>query len=117
MPRDPITWYALLSTISDSKYSSMISCLRTSVHKQPIIALYFESENELEFITSTPGTNSTVLETTKLLLVWKSDLGSQKVRNNINDPQKKHRLGTVSINIVHTIPRIGIIRALNESTG
>ena len=27
----------------------MIGCLRTHVRKQPIIALYFESENELEF--------------------------------------------------------------------
>ena len=27
----------------------MIGCLRTRVHKQPIIAPYFESENELEF--------------------------------------------------------------------
>ena len=27
----------------------MIGCLWTCVHKQPIIALYFESENELKF--------------------------------------------------------------------
>ena len=27
----------------------MIGCLRTRVRKQPIIALYFESENELKF--------------------------------------------------------------------
>ena len=27
----------------------MIGCLRTRVHKQPIIALYFEYENELKF--------------------------------------------------------------------
>ena len=27
----------------------MISCLRTCVCKQPVIALYFESENELKF--------------------------------------------------------------------
>ena len=27
----------------------MIGCLRTRVRKQPIIALYFESENELQF--------------------------------------------------------------------
>ena len=27
----------------------MIGCLRTRVHNQPIIALYFESENELKF--------------------------------------------------------------------
>ena len=27
----------------------MISCLRTGVHKQPTIALYFEYENELKF--------------------------------------------------------------------
>ena len=27
----------------------MIGCLRTRVHNQPIIALYFESENVLKF--------------------------------------------------------------------
>ena len=27
----------------------MIGCLRTRVRKQPIIAFYFESENELKF--------------------------------------------------------------------
>ena len=27
----------------------MIGCLRAPVHKQPIIALYFESENEVKF--------------------------------------------------------------------
>ena len=27
----------------------MIGCLLTGVRKQPIIALYFESENELQF--------------------------------------------------------------------
>ena len=27
----------------------MVGCLRTRVRKQPIIALYFESENELQF--------------------------------------------------------------------
>ena len=27
----------------------MIGCLRTRVRKQPIITLYFESENELNF--------------------------------------------------------------------
>ena len=27
----------------------MIGCLRTRVRKQPIIPLYFESENELKF--------------------------------------------------------------------
>ena len=26
----------------------MIGCLRTRVHKQPIIALYFETDNELK---------------------------------------------------------------------
>ena len=28
----------------------MIGCLRTRVRKQPIIALYFESENDLNFL-------------------------------------------------------------------
>ena len=32
----------------------MIGCLRTSVHKQPIIALYFEFETVGKFITSGP---------------------------------------------------------------
>ena len=33
----------------------MIGCLRTPVHKQPIIALYFESENELKFYNLEAG--------------------------------------------------------------
>ena len=33
----------------------MIGCLRTRVHKQPIIALYFESENELKFYNLEAG--------------------------------------------------------------
>ena len=37
------------STVSDSKYSAMIGCLWTRVRKLPIIALYFESENEFKF--------------------------------------------------------------------
>ena len=32
-----------------NKMSAMIGCLRTLVRKQPIIALYFESETELKF--------------------------------------------------------------------
>ena len=32
----------------------MIGCLRTRVRKQPIIAIYFEFENELMFLTSGP---------------------------------------------------------------
>ena len=32
----------------NSKYRAMIGCLRTRVRKQPIIALHFESENELK---------------------------------------------------------------------
>ena len=39
----------------------MIGCLRTNVRKQPIIALYFESETVLKFITSRPG-NATVTD-------------------------------------------------------
>ena len=37
------------SSFSDSELSAMIGCLRTRVRKQPIIALYFEFENELKF--------------------------------------------------------------------
>ena len=33
----------------------MIGCLWTCVHKQPIIALHFEFETVLKFITSRPG--------------------------------------------------------------
>ena len=33
----------------NSKESAMIGCLRTCVHKQPIIALYFEFETVLKF--------------------------------------------------------------------
>ena len=33
----------------------MIGCLRPRVRKQPISALYFESENELSFISSRTG--------------------------------------------------------------
>ena len=35
----------------------MIGCLRARARKQPIIALYFEFENGLNFITSGPGPN------------------------------------------------------------
>ena len=38
-----------LSTVSNSKQSTMIGCLRTHARKQPIIVLYFEFENELKF--------------------------------------------------------------------
>ena len=42
----------------------MIGCLRTRVRKQPIIALYFESENELKLIlTSRPA--SSAIETSE----------------------------------------------------
>ena len=38
-----------LEFILKLKKSAMINCLRTRVHKQPIIALYFELENVLKF--------------------------------------------------------------------
>ena len=38
----------------------MIGCLRTHVRKQPIIALYFESENELKFYN--PEASFSILE-------------------------------------------------------
>ena len=38
-----------LSSFSNSKYSAMIGCFRTGVRKQPIIALYFESEAVIKF--------------------------------------------------------------------
>ena len=37
------------------KKSAMIGCLRTHVRMQPIIAQYFEFENELSFINSRPA--------------------------------------------------------------
>ena len=33
----------------------MIDCLRTRVHKQPIVALYFELDNELKVYSPRPG--------------------------------------------------------------
>ena len=39
----------------------MIDCMRTHVRKQPIIALYFESDNELKFYNLEALTNSGVL--------------------------------------------------------
>ena len=33
----------------------MMGCLRTPVRKQPIIALYFESENEVQFYNLKAG--------------------------------------------------------------
>ena len=36
-------------SVSFSKWSALIGCLRTHVRKQPIIALYYEFENELKF--------------------------------------------------------------------
>ena len=35
----------------------MIGCLRTRVRKQPIIAFYFESENELKLYNLTASDN------------------------------------------------------------
>ena len=42
--RKAITKY----TVTDSKLSATIGCLRTRVRKQPIIELYFESETGLK---------------------------------------------------------------------
>ena len=39
----------------------MIGCLRTHVRKQPIIALYFESENELKFYNLEASASSFLL--------------------------------------------------------
>ena len=47
-----LTWhrgYRNLRTVSNSKQSTMIGCLRTRFCKQPIIVLYIELENEVEF--------------------------------------------------------------------
>ena len=38
----------------------MIGCLRTRVRKQPIIALYFESENEIKFYNREAWSHSLV---------------------------------------------------------
>ena len=40
----------------------MIGCLRTHVRNQPIIALYFESENELKFYNLEEGFEAIKLE-------------------------------------------------------
>ena len=49
----------------------MIGCLRTRVSKQPIIALYFEFENELKFYNLEASLHDTngILET-----LWKISL-------------------------------------------
>ena len=104
----------------------MIGCLRTRVHKQTIIALHFESENELSFITRnrynqvpqlTQDTNGKVtnsqLDTTnesqeakvspfpagdRKANINKLTQGhsNHKTEKTIKYPQKKCRLGTVS---------------------
>ena len=45
-------------TVSDSKLSAMIGYMRTRVRKQPIIALYFESEIELKFYNYNKSSNT-----------------------------------------------------------
>ena len=49
----------------------MIGCLRTRDHKQPIIALYFESEPELKFynLEARPLWQAVVLEILELLFL------------------------------------------------
>ena len=54
----------------------MIGCLRTRVRKQPIIALYFESENELKFynleaMSSGNSMSSPILIVLDLVNEWK----------------------------------------------
>ena len=51
----------------------MIGCLRTGVGKQPIIALYFESETVFMFITSRPGIEVIKLEFILRLKIKRND--------------------------------------------
>ena len=53
----------------------MIGCLRTRVRKQPIIALYFESENELKFY------NLEAMETLKWVLLANSKEQDEMLQN------------------------------------
>ena len=47
--------HRIVSSLTMLKTNAMIGCLRTRVRKQPIIALYFESENELKIYNLRPG--------------------------------------------------------------
>ena len=55
----------------------MIGCLRTWVHKQPIIALYFESENVLKFYN---------LEARRRVSSWIGPYGVTKRESNMRAP-------------------------------
>ena len=46
----------------------MIACLRTHVRKQPVIALLFESENELKFYSLKARSRSELFDTLMLFL-------------------------------------------------
>ena len=54
-------------TVSNSKYSTMIGCLRTRVRKKPIIALYFEFKNELKFY-NLEATDVSLVNSQKILI-------------------------------------------------
>ena len=47
----------------------MIGCLRTCVHRQPILALYFEFENELKFYNLKAWSISYIADTWLLYLL------------------------------------------------
>ena len=59
----------------------MIGCLWISVRKQPIIALYFESENKIKFYNSRPGLKKKTSYMKKSVLI--SQL--QHVKNRLKD--------------------------------
>ena len=54
----------------------MIGCLRTRVRKQPIIALYFEFENELKFYNLEARSNFSLSSYPRPYLVYASNGGS-----------------------------------------
>ena len=61
----------------------MIGCLQTHVRKQPIIALYFESENELKFYNLeawvvNPLVLQTIFEEFYLIWAWQPFLSCDR---------------------------------------
>ena len=63
----------ILSTVLDSKY-----CTMTRVLKQPIIVLYFESENELKFYNLEASSLYNQLSLLTKDTIWESDKNTSK---------------------------------------
>ena len=61
----------------------MIGCLRTRVRKRPIIALYFESENELKFYNLEAKCNTKLV--IPFLFYQKALVNPSEINRFIND--------------------------------